>query len=239
MKHKVVQKKYQVFKYLSYLLMLLLTLSIPVFIQKVISIKNIECKSQFGDCPNIILDSFNLHLPKSYKDTKTRIEKALSENYLVESYLISYKLLDRVKVDLVLKTPYFAVIDSSNQIYTLGKDGLVLSKADSTDLPSLKVSNSSFESGKKVQPKILFGLNILKKVGLLYTVSEANLQEDELKVVLSDGITARFPLEGDIDVLAGSLRLIFSRLNDESKGIKMSDIKEVDLRFKNAILRKI
>ncbi len=46
-----------------------------------------------------------------------------------------------------------------------------------------------------------------------------------------------FPLEGDIDTLVGSLRLIFSRLNDEGEGIRMEDIREIDLRFNNAVLR--
>lgn len=239
MKRQAVRKTNEIFKYLSFVLIFIFSLLIPVVIQKAISIKNVECKSQFGDCPNIILNSFNLRLPKNYKDTKIGIERALAENYLVEGYLISYKLFDKVRVDLVLKTPYFAAIDNSGQIYTLDKDGLVLSKTDSTDLPKLKVLSYPFESGKNINPNVLFGLNILRKVGFLYTITEANLLQDELNILLSDGILVRFPLDGDLDVLVGSLRLIFSRLNDESKGIKMSDIKEVDLRFKNAILRKI
>jgi len=40
-----------------------------------------------------------------------------------------------------------------------------------------------------------------------------------------------------VDSLVGGLRLIFSRLNDGSQGIRMEDIKEIDLRFKNPVLR--
>ena len=54
---------------------------------------------------------------------------------------------------------------------------------------------------------------------------------------IENRILVRFSLEGDIDVLAGSLRLIFSRLNDETTGIRMGDVSEIDLRFKNPVIR--
>ena len=53
-------------------------------------------------------------------------------------------------------------------------------------------------------------------------------------VKIAGGVKVIFPLEGDIDVLLGSLRLILSQLNNDEREIRIGSI---DLRFENPVLR--
>jgi hypothetical protein len=63
----------------------------------------------------------------------------------------------------------------------------------------------------------------------MYQISKGEIDGNSLVVELPTAVRVIFPLDGtkDKDVLLGSLRLIYSEVTD----------KEIDLRFKNALLR--
>ncbi len=46
-----------------------------------------------------------------------------------------------------------------------------------------------------------------------------------------------FTLEGDKDALLGGLKLIMSRLNKIAQDSKIEGVTEIDLRFKNPVVR--
>lgn len=230
-------KNINIFKYLSIFLIILFIISIPAVIKRLIKIDKIECNSQFGPCRNDYqLGDFNF--------VKRQIENDLSNNIKVNSYLIQYKIPSTIKIDVSLKKPKYAIknleniyFDRNKLVYFLvDNDGVVLEISNTSDLPNL-VNNSTYQIGQKISDKDLFVLKLLEKIRIINTVTNAEIKNTALEVVIENGILVRLPLEGDIDVLTGSLKLIFSRLNEASQGIRMEDISEIDLRFKNPVLR--
>jgi len=227
---RIKNKKIDIFKYLSFFLILIFIFSIPTIIQKMIKIQKIECFTQYGECPNEFgLTSFLL---SDYKIAKKGIEKNLDNNIQVNNY---YKIPATIKIDLNVTKPKFAIKNSSNY-YLVSSEGVVLNISSESNLPTLLKNDAKYDYGESISYEDKFALDIIEKVAWLYSVN-SGLLENDLQIRLKEGVVVRFPLAGDVDTLIGSLRLIFSRLNDESQGIKMEDIKEIDLRFKSAILR--
>ena len=233
----VLSKKVDIFKYLSIFLIIIFILSIPAVIKRLIKIDKIECHTQFGSC------SKNYQLG-DYNFVKNQIENDLNQSVEVSSYLIQYKIPSTVKIDLSLKKAKYAILNSTNiyfdrnklVYYLVDNEGVVLEVSGSSDLPIL-MSDANYVSGQSISNSEKFAIHLLEKVRLINAVRSAELKNSVLQVSMENGINIKLPIEGDIDVLAGSLRLIFSRLNEETEGIKMSDIREIDLRFKNPVIR--
>ena len=241
-------KKIDIFKILSILLIIIFLIFMPLVIQKSIKIHKIECRTQFGQCPDQIISNFQFLVPNQIKSTtslsksKFLIKKILEQNIQVNNYLLQYKIPDTIKIEINIKKPRYAIYDGQ-KYFSLDKNGLILSETLETNLPTLVVNNYQNQIGSKISDTELFSLKIIEKVAWLYSVKVGSLENNlpaqagELLITLKEGVLVHFPLEGDIDTLVGSLRLIFSRLNDGHEGIKMSDIGEIDLRFQSAILR--
>ena len=235
-------RKFNVFKILSIILIVVFILSIPTIIQKLVKVQKITCVSQYGDCPVFL--TFLNYEGKDYKAVKSQINTILEQNILINSFLIQYKIPGTLQIEVDLKKPKFAVRglstikDLQNRIFLVDKDGLIVEMANESDLPTLQKNESSeYKVGDTVTDKDKFSLSLFEGVNYLYSIKLGIQEKNELKVTNSEGIIIRFPLEGDKDVLLGSLRLIFSRLNDSSEGIRMEDVNEIDLRFKNPVIR--
>ncbi len=227
MKYKRKQN-FNIFKVLSIVLIIIFIILIPTIIQKLIKINKIECSLEFQKCPYISNGN--------YRDTKKQIEQQFKNDIQINNYLIQYKIPNTIKIDINLKKPKYAIFNGS-KYFLIDKDGLIIEESSETNLPTLNKENVNLVIGEKIGEKDKFALSIINGLAYLYSINSGNIINDELKVTSSEGIIIRFPLEGDKDVLLGSLRLIFSRLNDETKGIRIEDTKEIDLRFKNALLR--
>lgn len=221
-----------IFKILSIILIIIFIISAPFAVNRLIKIDKIECVSQFGSC------SYEFQLG-NYKSVKDQIEKRLSSDIQVNSYLVQYKIPSTIKVEIDVKSPKNAIYsNSTGKYYLLSEDGLVLSLTNSTNLPFIKIENIELEIGKEIGQKEKFAVEMLNNLFFIYTINEGSLEKSSLKFVSQEGVNIIFPTEGDISFLVGSLRLIFSRLNDETEGIRMNEIREIDLRYKNPVLRK-
>lgn len=228
---------FNLFKYLSLLLMVLFILSIPFVIKKSIFIKRIECTSQYGECPVEISNNINVVSGHDMKVAKDNLERILGQTNQINNYLIQFKIPNTLKVDINIKKPRYSIKNSQGIYFMIDKDGLVLDRLDKSSLPTIEDKTSDYSIGEVITDKNLWALRLIEKVAWLYTKNIGVVENNTMKVVLDEGITVYFPLEGDIDVLIGSLRLIFSRLNEGSQGIRMEDVREIDLRFKNVVLR--
>lgn len=221
-----------IFKILSIILIIIFILSTPFAIKRLIKIDKIECVNQFGSC------SYEFQLG-NYKYVKDQIEKKLDEDVQINSYLIQYKIPSTVKLDINIKSPKNAIyVNSTNKYYLISEDSLVLSTSDTSSLPVIKIDIGELEIGKVIDEKLKFALSMLDNLSFLYSVKEGLTDKNSLKFVSQEGVNIIFPVEGDVDLLVGSLRIIFSRLNDETEGIRMNEIREIDLRYKNPVLRK-
>lgn len=236
MKRKI--KKPNIFKILSVIFIIIFILFIPLITKRLIKITKIECSSQFGQCPDHIAYSLQHIANRNYKDSVKLTKNFLKNDILINDYLIQYKIPSTLKIELNLKKPNFAIKNADNIYYLISKDGQVLSVVNELNLPFMIKNDIKYSTGDFIQSEEKFALQLIQKVAWLYSTKENLYENNILTIKLGEGPNVLFPTQGDIDVLVGSLRLIFSRLNDESEGIRMGDIREIDLRFANPILKK-
>lgn len=223
------KNKFNIFKILSIILIIIFIFLIPTTIQKLIKINKIECNSQFGPCDQ----QFQVG---DYKFAKTQAEKQLNQDPQINDYLIQYQIPNKLRIDIILKKPRYA-ISNGTKYFLIDKEGLVIGESNESNLPTLIKSGINLNINEKIEKKDKFALDIINGLKYLYSINSGTIINDELKTISNEGLTIRFPLDGDKDVLLGSLRLIFSRLNDTTSGIRIEDTKEIDLRFKNPVLR--
>jgi hypothetical protein len=195
----------------------------------------VKCSSQFGECPqsvNVDLANFN---GKNIYTAKSKISGILNKNLMVADFSLQYKIPNIINVNLLIKKAEFALKDETNgKVALVDKEGKIMSVTSESSLPMVLIGNVNFEPGQKVSDTELFALKIIRGIWIMYQVQTLTLEKDSLTVDLPNGIKVILPLEGDTDVLLGSLRLIYGRIeNPESLG-KYSSI---DLRFKNPILK--
>jgi len=117
------------------------------------------------------------------------------------------------------------------------KDGIVLFVSDKSDLPTVYgffIPNA----GSKVSLRTKLALDIIYSVNYYFRVNSAYIENETLIVELPDQIRVIFPLEGDSNVLVGSLILIINEIKKNgSEFFGFSQIQTIDLRYKNPVIR--
>ena len=134
-----------------------------------------------------------------------------------------------------MEKPVFALKDAGgSSIVLVDKDGKVLSGTGGTALPVVEISGGLPKEGQNVGTADLFALNLAGGVNQMYQVRESLLQDNTLLVELPGQIRVIFPIEGDVGVLLGSLRLIYSKIQSDGNP---NGYTQIDLRFVNPVLR--
>jgi len=219
-------------KKLSYLLVvifIILLFLIPLFIKV-----RIECKSQFGDCPAEVNSKLQTLNSKSLFSADRAIRKDLKESFLVSDFSIQFKLPNIMLVNVIAKKPYFALKDpSSGKFQLIDQKGIVLALADSSNLPTVVSTESVKKAGELIGTRDLFALNLISGVYEMYQVGYGVITNDALTVDIPHGVRVIFPLEGDSEVLLGSLRLVYTKVTASYLGI----YSQIDMRYRNPVLR--
>ena len=211
-------------------IVLLLALSYQFWIKV-----KVDCASQYGSCPSDIVTILKQNQNKSLFAAKRNIKKLFSKNLTISEYAFQYRVPNTLLVNLVVKKPSFSVLDlSTSKHIFVDYDGNILEIGQSSVLPEVRVQNQISTLGSKVGQEILFALRLQKGVYDMYQTKQGSIDDNGLVVVLPSQIKVIFPLQGDVDLLLGSLRLIYSKLENSSEISKFS---EIDLRFKNPVLR--
>lgn len=210
----------------------------PTVILKTIKIEKVNCQTQYGNCSDELNSLLNLTVTRDLKFSREYIADVLVNDLSVNDFLIKYRMPSTIDVELNLKKPTTAIKDVNGLYYLVDKEGLIVAVTDETNLPYLSSQETEYKVGSQLSAKNEFAVNIYQYLIYLFSIKEAKIEQDRLVALTDEGVKVIFPLEGEAKVLIGSLRLIFSRLNDGAEGIRMNDISEIDLRYKNAILRK-
>jgi hypothetical protein len=73
----------------------------------------------------------------------------------------------------------------------------------------------------------------------MHDIEVSKIENSYLMTNLKDGYKIIFPLDGDRDFLLGATVLILNELNKDemSSKIKVGELRTVDLRFKNPVLK--
>lgn len=205
-----------------------------LFLPRLISIKKINCSSQYGPCNAQVLSELNKYQNTNYYKAKNEITKILKSSEYVSQFSVKYVLPDILTINLIEKKPSVALFVDNQKYFLINQSGQVVDEVSETLLPKILPEaeiNLDLTVGQEVGSELKFAVLLMQKAYFIYNVSQSQMGNDSLSFVLSDGKKVIFPLEGDMDVLFGSLQLILSRLNTEA------NYSIIDLRFKNPVLR--
>lgn len=228
-------------KNLRYILIFFLIVLVIIGIYfglKEIKTKSINCESQYGPCS----DSVNRDLEKyrgiSISKSLSDIKKVLSKNNKVSEFSVRYIFPNMLSVYVVEKKGEVALGKQGvDEFIILDKTGQVIEKTKNTSLPIINITtseNTDYKLGSKVSENLIFALQLERLIFSSYGVKLISLYNDRIETKLNNGPKVIFPVEGEIDVLMGSLNLILSRLNNQTGEIRIG---EVDLRYKNPVIR--
>ncbi len=210
-------------------------------IPEIIVISEISCASQYGPCNKKIASYLEGFKQTKLSKAKSKIRHYLEESISVEQFLIQFRFPSRLQIDLVENKPVFALKrDDGPGNALIDKKGVVIGSSESTNLPTLKIFSELPVVGEKVPDKTLFALDLIYDIYESFSINEGSILKETLVVKFPRGPEVIFPLEGDRQVLLGSLNLIISRLNairEESRIENVGGIQTIDLRFKNPVIK--
>ncbi len=221
-------------KKLLLIIPILLIAALFFVVPRVLIISQIDCTSQYGPCDGELSQQLKQSQGKNYLIASKNTEKLLKEQRDIANFSLRFLLPTKLAVEILGKKPIVA-FKSAQTYFLMDKEGYILERLTENNLPVIVVSDydPGFEVGKKVSEKEIFGAKILQKAYLIYNVSQSQMNENKLDINLSNGKKIIFPLEGDIDVLFGSLTLVLSRLNSTYQ----TSFAIIDLRYKNPVLK--
>jgi hypothetical protein len=163
------------------------------------------------------------------------VKKILGSSYMVLEYGIQFKLPNVLKVDVILKKPFFALKNrASGQIALVDKEGTVLAVSDTTTFPVVITNDNLPKPSEKTDGKSFLALTLIDGVHKMYQTMSGIIEGNTFLVELPGPIRVIFPLiDADRDLLLGSLKLVYSNTQNRDGVL----YKEIDLRYKNPVLR--
>jgi hypothetical protein len=231
-------------KYIRFIVLLLVVALLGLFFYvfpKIITIKKFQCVSQYGPCSQSTQDLLIKEAGKNLLTVKKDLIQVFKDDSTVKEYSINYQIPDILKINLIEKKAINAIYSLAQKKYALAdNEGLIIRILDETNLPVVEISGPLKNVGEKVGVEENNALQIINLFYNTYFVKRGSLINESLETFLPDGKKVIFPLDRDASVLFGSLKLVMDVLNSDTKEPKIENdlqIKEIDLRFKNPVLR--
>jgi len=228
---------------LKKILFLVVFLFSSIFLWKAVSSVNINrfsCTSQYGECSNPVREKINVLGQCNLLDCKKKLNQAFSEVWMVDKYSWQIKIPLEIEVRVLEKKPVYSIrTEKDNFFVQIDADGLVLDSKPESNLPGFSVFSDIPKPGEKVTKEQLNALRLIMGVSEIQEIENVKYENGQLFVNLKDGIRLLLPTGGDRDFILGALTLILNELkktNDDSK-IGLEEVKEIDLRYNNPIIR--
>lgn len=206
-----------------------------------IKIRTIACQSQFGPCNKNLQASIDSLGELNLVDIREELKSLFSDNVLVKEYSFQFSFPDKLQINIVENKAIYALkkADQANSLL-IDRRGYVLGEQGTTNLPTVETLSDPPKIGEKVGDKTLFALEVIYDVYASYQIQKGEIVDEALVIEFPSGPKVIFPLEGDRQVLLGSLSLILSRLNSDAEKTRIEEVQNVriiDLRFKNPVLK--
>jgi hypothetical protein len=223
-------------------------------IQSMIIIKQINCHNQYGECSEQIKEMLMKQNGQNINKVKSSLSTELENDLSIKNHSFQYVFPYSLDIFVVEIKPKFAVKPANSELfYLIDKKGYIISSVDITKLPFLEVETNLMEMGKMVDESILFSGEVLYDLNYSDQVKKGLLKKDGFYVSLKNGIDVIFPINGDKEVLLGSLYAIQNQLKSDLQKSKIDSEKgcdsgcylqgecrshcEIDLRFQNPVIR--
>ena len=186
-------------------------------------IRKIDCVTQYADCSEETFGYLKSLQGGGFRKVKKEIISYLKEKNLGE-FVIIRSNIDSVRVNLVVIKAY-ALISDKEDTWVVDKDGKILGIGRKGSLPTVVIDTE--------RKDWKLAIEIINLISREYGVNEGVLKDDSF-VVMVNGLKVDFPVTGAGVEVISELKLILSQLNSLSTETK---IKEIDLRFKNPVVR--
>lgn len=209
-----------------------------------ITVNEISCKNQLGNCSGDIAEQLDSYEGQNLYKAKRQSGSYLKNEIAVEDFTSQFKLPGSLEFLISEKLPEYAITNSEKRLFLLlASNGLVLNIKDKTDLPKLVIDGELPDKGSRADSQTLFALDIIKDLHLALDVAEGIVKDGSLLIELRDNLNVIFPLEGDREILTGSLILLYGKIEEGGKlegsgELALNNIKTIDLRYKNPVLRE-
>lgn len=207
----------------------------------VIPIHEVQCVSQYGACTGSLREKVENIKGLNLNSARKEIRRLLVGDFYAKEYTYQYEFPSKIKLHILERKPNFALVNESQAWFAIiDKDGYVLSLEESSGLPKVITSGPIPNPGEKVETRELFALNLMSDLSYLFQVDSGRMDGESLVIDLDDATDVIFPLEGEKDVLVGSLVLLGNRIlegKDENARDLVSVKKTIDLRYKNAVIK--
>lgn len=224
-------------KVISAFFLIAVFLSPFLIVPRVLKINKIDCISQYGPCSQTQENNLGQAEGRGLSEAKRKVGEVASKDPKVTSYSIQYKFPDILKVTIILRKPNFALKGSDTKVSLVDKEGVVLGWTERSELPLVVTNHTTVGLGEKIDNKDIFASRILSGMFFLFGTKLGTIKDSYLEIEVPNGPKVIFPLEGDERVLLGAANLILSRLNKGGEEPRIENVKEIDLRFKNPILK--
>lgn len=216
-------------KFILFVGLLILIVSGGVLFVRSVKISKVVCKSQFGPCENELDSKLQSAKGKTIFDAKTLLNEVLKKDTKILRFSVGFQLPAGFNVSVIEKKAIVAFVPRGGGDFILvSGDGEILAHDKNSLLPKV---TSYLELDHE---RLVYVANLVSSLYIFYNVNSAIVDSDGIKISGINGMDVIFPLDGDRDVILGSLSLILSRLPSVKEDTK---IKVIDLRFKNPVLR--
>ncbi len=203
-----------------------------------LKISSVVCESQFGPCSSGVSTKTDRFRGTNVLEAFSGLKKELAKETRVSSFSIRFTLPASLKIYVIEKKGVVAIGKQGVDSYLIiDKDGIVLGNEKTTLLPVISLNNGddlSFRIGESLPKRLIFASSIARSMYKAYNVKLISIYEDRLETKVENGPKVIFPLDGDVDILMGSLTFILSRLNNADSELRIG---EIDLRYKNPVIR--
>ena len=210
-------------------------------VARTLVIDEVDCTSQYGPCSEEVGNLLDGLKGIKYINFGNSLDKVLSTSAYIEGYTANYKPLNRMEVDVIERKTSNALKIKGEDIFMLvDPSGKITEFVEETNLPYVVIDDKKGSVGDIVTNSKQNALSIVSSMYYVYGVGSGEVVDGSLMTTLDSGIKAIFPLDGDTDILMSSLGLIISNLQVEDKEFRIDEvgvIKEIDLRYKNPVVR--
>jgi len=198
------------------------------FLLNKVQINQIYCENQSGPCSSRLLTEIGKVKKGNVFEETAALNKMLSEDKSVSQYRVDFLLPFNLKVNAVEQKGVIAFKTADGNFALIDENGDVVDNVSKSDLFQV-TSYTNLNSDER-----MYVAKLGEELYTFYGAHGGTITQDGMTVSGIDKKQIIFPLQGDIDVLLGSLNLIISRLPSVKE---VSTISTIDLRFKNPVLR--
>lgn len=197
-----------------------------------LTVKNIQCQSQFGPCDDEIVSALEVYKDKVLLHSYSGLRQELNNHSKVADYSVNFLDPATIQAKVVQRRPQVAVIaEGSGEYHLYSFEGYLLEKATETQLPVVRIKDISVITDDQMK----FVIEMAYTLNQTYNVNSVLIQEGGMEFEMANAPKIIFPVQGDIDVLLGSLTFVLSQLNSQLGDFRMES---VDFRFKNPVIRQ-